>query len=204
MRSIDAHSSLLAFGQPFVETREAAGRLGVSPATASKIMRSLQDAGLVRRMRRGLWELQRDVDPIVAAPYLTAPFPAYVSLWSALARHDMIEQIPRSVHVASLDRTKRIDTPLAPFSIHHLSPELFGGFGGEAGTGYLATPEKALFDTVYVRAPRGGRVYLPELSLPAGFDTTEIDRWIEKIPRPRLRTIVARELERAVAGVAAG
>jgi predicted transcriptional regulator of viral defense system len=30
-------------------------------------------------------------------PYLTAPRPAYVSLWSALARHGMIDQIPRSI-----------------------------------------------------------------------------------------------------------
>jgi len=70
----------------------------------------------------------------------------------------MIEQIPRSTFVASLDRTKRVDTPIGAFSMHHIAPELFTGFEGTPDTGYLATPEKALFDTVYIRAPRGGHV----------------------------------------------
>ena len=153
MRASDAYASLRALGRPIVETREAAARLGTSPANASRILAALGESGLVRRIRRGLWALDPDVDPFVVAPYLTAPFPAYVSFWSALARHEMIEQIPRSVFVASLDRAKRVDAPMGAFSIHHLAPELFTGFDGEPETGYLATPENALFDTIYVRAP---------------------------------------------------
>lgn len=198
MRTADAYGSLRALDRPLVETREAAARLRTPLANASRILRALEEAGLVRRIRRGLWALDPDVDPFVAAPYLTAPFPAYVSLWSALTRHDMIEQIPRSVFVASLDRTKKVPTPIGAFSIHHLAPEVFGGFDDTPDSGYLATPEKALFDTVYLRAPRGGRVYLPELSLPTGFDTAQLQSWIEKIPRPRLRTLVSRELEAVV------
>ena len=199
MRTSDAYGSLLALGRPVIETREAAARLGTSLTNASRILRALDEAGLARRIRRGLWALDPEVDAFVVAPYLTAPFPAYVSFWSALARHDMIEQIPRSVFVASLDRTKDLSTPIGVFSIHHLAPELFGGFDATPDAGYLATPEKALFDTVYARAPRGGHVYLPELSLPAGFDTAQLRSWIEKIPRPRLRTLVSRELEAALA-----
>jgi predicted transcriptional regulator of viral defense system len=189
----------MAFGRPVVETREAAARLGTSPTNASRILRALEEGGLVRRIRRGLWALDPEVDAFVVAPYLTAPFPAYVSFWSALARHDMIEQIPRAVFVASLDRTTSVDTPIGSFSIHHIAPELFTGFAGTPDTGYLATPEKALFDTVYIRAPRGGRVYFPELSLPPGFDATKTEAWTEQIARPRLRTIVSRELETALA-----
>jgi len=154
-------------------------RLSTSPTNASRILRSLEEAGLIRRIRRGLWALDPDVDAFVVAPYLTAPFPAYVSFWSALARHDMIEQIPRSIFVASLDRTRSAITPVGTFSIHHIAPGLFTGLDGTPDSGYFATPEKALFDTVYVRAPRGGRVYFPELSLPADFDTAR------SMPEPR-------------------
>ena len=204
MRTSDAYGSLLALGRPVVETREAAARLGTSLTNASRILRALDEAGLARRIRRGLWALDREVDAFVVAPYLTAPFPAYVSFWSALARHDMIEQIPRSVFVASLDRSKDLSTPIGVFSIHHLAPELFGGFDATPDTGYLATPEKALFDTVYVRVPRGGRVYLPELSLPPSFETAQIESWTEKIARPRLRTLVSRELAAALSQADAG
>jgi predicted transcriptional regulator of viral defense system len=158
----------------------------------------MSESGFVRRIRHGLWAIDPDVDPFVIAPYLTAPHPAYVSLWSALAAHDMIEQIPAQVFVASLGESRRIETGIGVFSIHHLAPPVFGGFRGDAGQGYLATPEKALFDVVYVRAPRGGRAHFTELSLPAGFSVGELEHWTAEIPSPKLRTIVARGLALAV------
>jgi len=130
--------------------------------------------------------------------WLTAPFPAYVSLWTALTRHAMIEQVPRQVYVASLACTQQIRTSIGDFSIHHLVPELFGGYVQIDGGGHLATPEKALFDTIYLLAPRGGDVRLPELELPEGFDEGELDEWTRRIGRPRLRTMVSRELSAAL------
>lgn len=194
----DIYSELLALQRPVIETREAATRLQTSGENATQRLRSLEKAGLVHRLARGLWAFDANLDPKVAAPYLTAPYPAYVSFWSALAEHDMIEQIPRQIYVASLSRTKRAETPLGTFSIHRLPPELFDGFEGTPARGYLARPEKALFDTVYVRAPRGKRVYFPELSLPDGFDETRLEQWIERLTDPRIRTVVTRGLERAL------
>jgi predicted transcriptional regulator of viral defense system len=198
VRAADAYSELQRLGQPIIETRAAAARLGASVSSASHILRSLEQAGLARRVRHGLWALEPGVDPFVAAPFLTAPFPAYVSFWSALDRHGMIEQIPRQVTVASLDRTRRVTTTMGTYSIHHLAPEVFGGYQGTEETGYLATPEKALFDTVYIRAPRGKRTFFPELSLPEGFDDAELERWTERIPSQRVRTVVARGIEEAI------
>lgn len=198
MRTNDAYGSLVALGRPVVETREAAARLGTSLSSTTRILRATENAGLVRQLRRGLWSLDPGLDAFVAAPYLTAPFPAYISFWSALAEHGMIEQIPRSVSVASLDRAQTIDTPIGTFSIHHLAPDVFEGFTGTPETGYLATPEKALFDSVYIRVPRGGQAYFPELSLPASFDPAKSEVWLAAIARPRLRTLVARGLEAAM------
>jgi predicted transcriptional regulator of viral defense system len=158
----------------------------------------MEKAGLVRRLRTGLWTLQPDLDPFILAPYLTAPFPAYVSFWSALARHAMIEQIPRQISIASPDRTRHLKTTIGTYSIHHLAPELFGGYHGSEERGYLATPEKALFDTVYIRAARGIRVYFPELSLPENFDQTQLEHWTQRIGTPRQRTLVSRGLEKAL------
>jgi predicted transcriptional regulator of viral defense system len=158
----------------------------------------MEQAGLLRRLRHGLWALHSDLDPFVVAPYLTAPFPAYVSFWSALARHDMIEQIPRQISVASLDRTRHVTTTVGTYSIHHLAPELFDGYRGSQENGYLATPEKALFDTVYIRAAPGGRIFFPELSLPENFDETQLEGWTHRIATPRLRTLISRGLQEAL------
>lgn len=203
MNAIQALGALRAYGRPVIETRETAALLRTSLSNASRLLRAMSDVGLVRRIRHGLWALDPEVSPFVAAPYLTAPYPAYVSLWSALAHHDMIEQIPARVSVASLDRAQQVTTGLGSYSIHHLAPEVFGGYEGDPDHGYMATPEKALFDTLYIRAPRGRRVHLPELFLPEGFRHDELDAWLTRIQTPRLRTIMVREIERALAAATA-
>jgi len=195
MGAITSYADLVDFGQPVIETREAAARLATSTSNASHLLRAAERAGLVRRLRAGLWAIDPSVAPFAVAPYLTAPFPAYVSTWSALARHEMIEQIPASVFVVSLDRSRTVRTSVGQFSIHHITPELFEGFEGDTTSGNLASAEKALFDLVYTRAPRGGLVHMPELTLPVGFDRSRQEGWITKIERPRLRTTVARGLQ---------
>ena len=198
MKPTDAYADLLRLNRPVVETREAATRLGLSVPAASQQLRSLERSDIVRRLRRGLWLLRPDIEPFALPAYLTAPLPAYVSLWSALTRHAMIEQVPRQVYVASLARTQQVRTSIGDFSIHHLAPELFGGYVQIDGGGYLATPEKALFDTIYLLTPRGGQIRLPELQLPEEFDERQLDEWTQRIQRPRLRTMVSRELTMAL------
>lgn len=198
MKPTHAFGHLLRLRRPIVETREAAVRLGVSVSRGSQLLHSLEEAGLVRRLRRGLWALSPDLDPFTVPPNLTAPLPAYVSFWSALARHGMIEQVPRQIFVASLARTQRVATAVGTYSIHHLAPELFDGYEGSEEAGYIAIPEKALFDTVYLRAARGGPVLLPELELPDGFQEQKLEEWTGRVRRARLRTLVSRGLARAL------
>lgn len=199
MNAADAYGELLRIGRPILQTREAAARLRSSPSSASHILRTLERAGLVRRLQRGLWALRPDIEPFALAPFLTAPYPAYVSFWSALHRHDMIEQIPRAISVASTDRTRRATTTIGVYAIHHLAPELFDGFTGTEQHGYLATPEKALFDTVYIRAARGVQIFLPELTLPQNFTETQLRTWTRRVATPRLRTLISRGLDQALA-----
>lgn len=198
MRTAEAYATLRAIDRPAIETREAALVLGTSQTATSRTLGALADTGLIRRVRHGLWALDPDVRPRTLAHYLTAPYPAYASSWTALAVHGMIEQLPAAVHAVSLDRSKTIRTAYGTFEVHHIAPELFDGFDGDPDTGYLAGPEKALFDSVYLRAPRGGRVRFPELSPPADFDHSLLDTWVQRVATPRLRTIVSRELANAL------
>jgi predicted transcriptional regulator of viral defense system len=200
MKATEAYGQLLRIGRPIIETREAAARLGLSVPRTSNLLSSLAEAGVARRLRRGLWELGHEVEPFRLAPYLTAPDPAYVSFWSALARHGMIEQIPRQIFVASLHQTETIETAVGTYSIHQLAPAIFGGYTGSEEAGYLATPEKALFDTIYLRASqRGGRVFLPELQLPKSFNDERLGEWVSRVARSGLRTLVSRGLQSALA-----
>jgi predicted transcriptional regulator of viral defense system len=194
MSAAGDYRDLRRLRRPVLSTAEARAVWGTNGRTAGRRLATLEEAGLIRHLRRGLWAIDPDVAPFAIAPFLTAPFPAYISFWSALARHQMIEQIPRRVSVASLDRTRSIETTLGGFEIHHLAPQLFGGYEGTEPEGYIATPEKALFDSVYVRATSRGAAYFPELSIPEDFDDGEVERWIGRIESARLRTLVSRRL----------
>jgi predicted transcriptional regulator of viral defense system len=203
MRQAEAYAQLRDLGGPVVGTREAAALWRSEEGTARRRLRSLSEAGLVTPIRRGLWSVEADPDPFAVAPYLTAPFPAYISVFSALAAHGMIEQIPGRVSVVSLDRARRIQTAIGTFEIHHIAPELFGGFVPWQRGGSIAGPEKALFDLVYLRAAAGGRAYLPELTLPEDLDHDALRRWVDRIASRRLTTLVERRLEELVAGAVA-
>lgn len=194
MRASEAYGDLLAMGRKAMSTSEIAARWKASPTTTARRLKSLQESGLVRRLRRGLWAIEPQIDPKTLAPYLTAPFPAYVSLFSALYEHGAIEQIPRSVSVVSLDRTRTVETSIGRFEIHHIDPRLFGGFDGDEERGYLASVEKAIFDLVYVRAAAGSRAFFPELGLPREFRRSELRHWTDRIESRRLQTLVKRNV----------
>jgi predicted transcriptional regulator of viral defense system len=202
MRTTDAYAQLQILGRPVLTTRDAAAVWGTTLPTAVRTLTRLVSSELVVKLRQGIWQLGRvPVDPTFVLPVLTNPYPSYVSGWSALSRHGVIEQIPRGVFAVSLDRPKTIDTQLGQFQIHHVHPDLFGGFEGETGTrAGIACPEKALFDTVYLFSVRQGSVTLPELELSEDFDTGALDRWIDAIPSRRLRTMTAQSLARLIAG----
>jgi hypothetical protein len=101
---------------------------------------------------------------------ISAPYPAYVSMQSALFHHGLIDQIPAVVYAVTLGRPRRVTTPLAVISFHRLPPELFSGFDVADDGAKIATPEKALFDVLYL-APARSRLFagLPELDIPRAF-----------------------------------
>jgi len=200
-------ASLRALGRPLVTTRDAAVRLGHTESAASHVLRRLADAGVIRPVRRGLWAIEPDVDPMQIVPWVTAPYPSYVSLWSALHAQGMLSQIPRETHVVSVGRSQRVETPQGIFVVHHMAPEVFGGYETSEDRVALATPAKAVFDLAYLSATHGRRFrHLPEVQLGRSYRGREARSWVSKIPSARLRAITLerlKKIERSAAATAA-
>jgi predicted transcriptional regulator of viral defense system len=141
----------------------------------------------------------RPPDPFSIAPELTRPHPAYVAMLLALNYHGVIDQLPRDIALASLDRAREIRTTVGTYRVHHLPPELFGGWDS-VPRGPIATAEKALFDLCYVGVVCSGRPrHVPELDLPAEFDRASIADWVDRIRSPRLRTMTSAAVEKTLA-----
>lgn len=200
MTPAGALAVLKRLGVPVVETADAAAALHLTTAAASQTLTRLSTIGLIRRVRHGTFWLEDAIDPLRLPEYLTAPLPAYVSLQSALHRRGLIEQIPEVVYAVSLARTQKVPTTVGAFSIHHVAPEVFGGYAETERGAKVATAEKALFDFAYLSSGRS-RLFtsLPELELPRGFNRKELSRWLAKIPSERSRTLTARKLEELLA-----
>lgn len=197
MNALRGLSLLRRLNTPAFSTADAAALLSLSVPAASKALRRLTAAGLLRSVRKGLWTLDGPAEPLALLEYLTTPYPSYASLQTALHLHGMIEQIPSVVYAVSLSRSHRIRTDLGTFSVHRIAPEFFGGFDVSPRSGAkVATPEKALLDVFYLSAGRS-RLFasLPEVELPRGFRHDYALGWIRRIPSPRLRTLVTRRLD---------
>ena len=198
MRSIDALAELSTLKKPVFTTAEASALWRMDPPSASKTLSRLAAASLVQKIRQGIWALGSDApDAFEVAPVLVRPYPNYVSMYSALFKHGLIDQIPRTTDLMSLGRPMKLKTSIGIFTVHHLNEACFGGFVGQSSTrSGLASAEKALVDTVTVLGVRSGTVTLPEIDFPADFNPTTMWAWVEKIPSPRLRTIVTKNLRR--------
>jgi len=201
MNSSAAYASLRRLGSPVVQTSDAAAALGQSTSAAAKTLSRLAEVGLVTAVRHGSWWVDGTVDPYRLVAHLTAPLESYLSLQTALQLHGVIEQIPEVLYAVTLARTQRIVTAAGTFSLHHVAPEVFGGYDESPAGVRLATVEKALFDYAYLSAGKS-RLFtaLPELELPRKLRRTELKRWLAQIPSLRSRTITQRKLEELLGG----
>lgn len=199
MNAVDALVRIRGLGMPVIKTADAAVALGESTGAASYTLTRLGRAGLITRLRHGVWWVEPQLERLRLPEFLSAPYPSYVSLQTALHYHGLIEQIPEIVYVATLTRTQRVKTSAGVFSLHHLAPEVFGGFAERDDGAKIATPEKALFDVAYLSAGKS-RLFtnLPELELSRRFRHRELKVWLNKIPSERSRTITERKLDEFV------
>jgi predicted transcriptional regulator of viral defense system len=180
---------------PVFRTSDVASLAKVRDDVATRALNNLASHGLLKRVMRGLWAETRNKDfsAYAAVPHLLGEEQGYVSLLSALNLHGMIEQIPGAIHIIIAKQRKPITTSVGRYEFHQLTRDLIGGHEpyGRLGLFELATPAKALFDTLYYSVRKGKRFSrLPELELPRGFRPRDMSTWIKRIQYPSLREAV--------------
>jgi len=197
VRLVGVLAPLVALVTTVLTTLEAAARLRVPSGHASASLARLRAAGFLVSLRRGVWALPKRVDPLALPEFLTAPFPAYVSLQSALYLHGLISQVPSVTYAVTLARTRRFVTPLGTVSLHHVKPSFFFGYEDAGrGGGRLATSEMALVDFLYLAPARSGLFRtLPELEWPKSFKVGVARSIVSRIEPKARRGAVARRLE---------
>ncbi len=161
----------------------------VNPAQVRKQLSLWVQAGRLVQLRRGLYVLAPPYRKIEPHPFLIANrlrLGTYVSLQSALAYHNLIpEAVPVVTSVGNV-RPAFVETPFGTFSFRHIKTDLLWGYDDLSVTrsqrAFIATPEKALLDLVYLQPGADMESYLLGLRL----------QHLEELELPRLQRFAQR------------
>lgn len=183
-------------------TRELALRSGVSVSSASRQLSRAAENGAITRVTRGVWANPRNpaFHPHLCVAPLLGREQGYVSFLTALHLHGIVSQIPTRIHVATTGHGRRIATPVGTFELFHLAPDLMkdGVLWSDTRVPYrIATPEKALFDTLYISTRKGRRFRsLPELDLSRRrFRRTRFAALVRDVDNARIASAIERRFE---------
>jgi predicted transcriptional regulator of viral defense system len=167
----------------------------VNPREIRRQLSRWRRAGKIYQLRRGLYSLAPPFRKVTPHPFLIANrllSASYVSLQSALAYYGMIpEHVPVTTSVTT-SRPAHWETPLGIFDFRHIQIPFFDGFLkvdlGERQQAFIATPEKALLDLIYLQPGGETLDYLVELRL-SNLDQLDwqlLERLARKIEKPKL------------------
>jgi predicted transcriptional regulator of viral defense system len=138
----------------------------LAPGTVQTLLYRWMKNGLVYQLRNGLYTTSRFVEThrsdLDFAPAISAVLihQSYVSLEFVLQRSGILTEITYPITAVTLKHTRVIENKLGTFSYRTLRADLYLGYELHHYAGIpfaMATPAKALFDTLYFRP------------LPAGF-----------------------------------
>ncbi|MBS3165341.1 hypothetical protein J4439_07980 [Candidatus Woesearchaeota archaeon] len=164
----------LAAGRAVYSVQQLAHLIGRPKAIAKVYASRLVRKGLARRLLRGKIAFSED-DFVVLSQLIE---PSYVSLSSALHFHSLLTQVPRLVEGCTTRATHRYEG--LGLEYHSVRPDLFFGYAhvNKGGSyAFVAEPEKALIDWVYLGAPAKSTV----AELLGHLDREKLARYIRRV-----------------------
>lgn len=166
----------------------------VNPSHVRRQLSRWARSGQIYRLRRGLYALAPPYQKVKPHPFLIAnrmSRGSYVSLQSALAYYGLIPEYVPLVTSVTTARPGRWETPLGVFEFRHLKANLFFGYRqrdlGSGQTAFIAAPEKALLDLVYLTPGGDTPAFLRELRLQnlERLDLTILRQMAGRFDRPK-------------------
>jgi len=185
--------------EPVFET----GLLLAGPVDPADVYRQLSRwtaSGRLYQLRRGLYALAPPYQKVRPHPFLVANRlvgGSCVSLQSALAYYGVLPEYVAQTTSVTMARPGQWETPLGAYAFRHIKADLFYGYRwGDLGSGqhaFIASPEKALLDLIYLQPGGDTLPYLRELCLQGleRLDLEELDQLVERAQSPKLRRAAA-------------
>jgi predicted transcriptional regulator of viral defense system len=142
-------------------------------------------AGKLIQLTKGLYTLAEPYRKVTPHPFVLANAikkASYVSLQSALWYYGMIPEHVPTVTSVTTQRPERVETPLGQFAFRHIKKSWFHSYQqidfGSGQRAFIANPEKALLDLVYLTPGADDYDFLTELRL-QGSEQLDLDAILE-------------------------
>jgi predicted transcriptional regulator of viral defense system len=168
----------------------------VSPVDVQRQLSRWHAAGRIYQLRRGVYALAPPFQKTKPHPFTVANHLAhgsYVSCQSALAYYNLIPEYAPITTSVTTGRAGQWDTPLGSYTYRRIQLKLLQGYRlvevGNGQSAFVATPEKALFDQIYLQHGGDAPDYLRELRLQNldRLNLDQLDQLAERIGSPKLR-----------------
>jgi len=167
----------------------------VDPADVRRQLSRWKKSGNLYQLRRGLYALAPPFQKVKPHPFLVANRMvrgSYVSLQSALAYYGLIPEAAPVTTSVTTARPGHWNTPLGVYQFRHIREGLLYGYRwtdlGSEQRAFVAEPEKALLDLVYLQPAGDSPEYLQELRLQnlERLDLDHLQRQAARAASPKL------------------
>lgn len=163
MKSIELIKTLERINKPFYSIADIEKITGVSRKSIYVTLNRLVEKGILERIGTGIYRLftaKVSVEKIAGSLYM----PNYLSFESALSRHGILNLVPYTLTFATPRKTKRSVIEGRDVEFRQIKKDLFWGYEMQGGI-YVAKPEKAFLDLVYLASRGIASIDLDEMNL---------------------------------------
>lgn len=192
MRDIELLQVLRGFNKPYFTVADFEKILRMKREVLYVILNRLVKSGVLVRLKRGVYnpefqslELEKTSNELY--------YPSYLSFESALSRYGILSQIPYTLTFATIKTSKKQNLAGREVEYRQLKDELFFGYNLAGGI-YIAEPEKAILDQLYLMSKGKVAGDTSEWSL-VGLDKKKLLQYAKKFPptvQKRVKTLVSR------------
>ncbi|MCL5408803.1 MAG: hypothetical protein M1135_02100 [Candidatus Omnitrophica bacterium] len=144
----------------------------VTPDNIHKQLTRWTATGKLVQLRKGLYVIAQPYREIQPHPFLIAnkiKNVSYVSLQSALAHYELIPEYVPVITSVTTGRGEKIHTHFGEFQFKHIKKDFFWGYQEIVISNnvkvFIASPEKALLDLIYLTPYSDKEGFLEELRL---------------------------------------
>lgn len=179
MNTMDFIIKLQSLDRGFFTISDMEKITGLSRGSLRVALSRLTTKRVLTRVKRGVYQLalsEIDVKKIANQLY----YPSYLSFETALSFYGILSQIPFTQTFATLKKSKKMILWNTEVEFTQIKEELFFGYTLKQGI-YVAEPEKALLDQLYM-VSRGKRsIDIEELDL-KDINKNKFEAYAKKLP----------------------